>query len=320
MRIALLCLVVLSAPIARGLPAAWAAPGFGQRVVLADPDPELRHAMEQALAPWRLEVVLALQGSAPSDAAMARVRADRDTARFVVWRDGGELVVYDRQLGSIERRHTDAGVLDAPAAAAAALTIKMMMRLPPAPPQETALVVTPGVAAVEDVDPGPDVRLQVGLATRWTGAFSARLEGAASVRPWAGAGWRFGLAAEGGTATDVSRAGFKGAWRDWAALAVASWSYTRGAWEIEPHAGAGIRRSALDGREMSADRSEAATLVTVRGGLAVRRRAQRWTLGAQLLLDESFGTPTYTKAAAAAEVFAVPDVGVSLAAVLAVDL
>ncbi|HEX7840230.1 MAG TPA: hypothetical protein VF469_22285, partial [Kofleriaceae bacterium] len=97
--------------------AASAAPSPRRRVVLADPDPELRHAMEQALAPWRLDVVI--EGPPPTDDGAARERADADTARFVVWRDGGELVVYDRELGSLERRASRAGVLDPPTAAAA---------------------------------------------------------------------------------------------------------------------------------------------------------------------------------------------------------
>jgi hypothetical protein len=250
---------------------------------------------------------------------MAQVRADRDTARFVVWRNGGELVVYDRELGSIERRDTHAGVLDAPAAAAAALTIKTMMRLPP--PPELAPELAPSLAALA---PGPDVRLQVGLATRLargdTTAFSTRIAGGVAVRPWGTAGWRFGVVAEGGTATDVARAGFKGTWRDWAALGVVSWSHVRAAWEIEPHAAAGVRRAALEGSEPNALRTEVTTLPAVRAGLALRWRARRWSLGAQLALDASFGTPTYTKTGASAEIFRMPDVGISLGAVLAVDL
>src|SRR5262249_10223341 len=86
-----------------------AAPMARERVVLADPDPELRHAVEQVLAPWHLEVVI--EGPPPTDTAMAEQRADADTARFVVWRDGDELLVYDRELGFTERRDSRTGTL-----------------------------------------------------------------------------------------------------------------------------------------------------------------------------------------------------------------
>jgi hypothetical protein len=289
------------------------APTARQRVVLADPDLELRHAMEHALAPWHLEVVI--EGPPPADTAMAQQHADAETARFVVWRDGEQLVVYDRELEFTERRDSRSGVLDPPTAAAAALTIKTMMRLPPPPRAEVA-----AGPAVE----GLDVRIQAGLATRImrgdTTETSLQLAGAVAIRPWPASGWRFGVAAAGGTSTSVERASFKGSWSEWAVIGVVSWSYAFGAWEIEPHAGAGIRRSTLDGDEMTVPRREAATLPTATGGLTVRLRYARWSLGATALADESFGTPTYSKTNSSAEVFQVPGVGVELGAVLAVDL
>jgi hypothetical protein len=297
--------------------AAAGAPGARQRVVLADPDRELRHAMEQALAPWHLEVVI--EGPPPADTMMAQERADTDTARFVVWRDGEQLVVYDRELGFTERRDSRSGALDPPTAAAAALTIKTMMRLPPPPPAEDAR--PPDGAKPE---PGLEVRIQAGLATRImrgdTTETSARFGGAVAIRPWAAWGWRFGLAGTGGTPTSVLRAGFKGTWSEWVVLGVVSWTYARDVWEIEPHAGAGVRRSALDGDEMAVPRSEAAMLPTAGGGLTVRLRHAAWSLGATVDVDGSFGTPTYSKTGASAEIFQVPGVGVELGAVIAVDL
>ncbi len=293
---------------------AVAAPVARQRVVLADLDPELRHAMEQVLAPWHLEVVV--EGPPPPDTAVARERADADTARFVVWRDGEQLIVYDRELGSTERRDSRAGVLDPPTAAAAALTIKTMMRLPPPPPAEPA---APPVA-----ERAPWLRIQAGIATRIARGgstdISARFGGAAAIRPWSSSGWRFGLAGDGGTATPVSAASFEGTWREWAVLGVMSWTHVLGGWELEPHAGVGIRRSSLSGTEMNAPRSEAATLPNVRAGMSVRRRYARWTLGAALDVDASFGGPTYSKTVGAAEIFQVPGYAVELGAVIAVDL
>jgi hypothetical protein len=293
---------------------ATGAPSARQRVVLADPDLELRHAMEQALAPWHLDVVI--EGPPPIDTAMAQQRADADTARFVVWRDGDQLVVYDRELGYTERRGSRSGVLDPPTAAAAALTIKTMMRLPPPPPEAVAVAVP--------APDGIDVRIQAGVATRImrgdTTETSTQLGGAVAIRPWASSEWRFGVTGAGGTSTSVSRASFKGTWREWAVLGMVSWTYARGAVELEPHAAAGIRRSTLDGDEMGVARSEAATLPTVGAGLTARLRHGRWSLGASLDADVSFGTPTYSKANAPAEIFQVPGVGVELGAAIAVDL
>jgi hypothetical protein len=189
------------------------------RVVLADPDPELRHAMEQVLAPWQLEVVI--EGLPPADTAMAGQRADADTARFVVWRDGEQLVVYDRELEFAERRDSRSGMLDPPTAAAAALTIKTMMRLPPPPPE-----VKPPPPIPPEAEPGVELRLRAGVATRIArggGEVTARFGGAAELRPWSSWGWRIGVAGDAGTSTAVDRASFTGTWKEWAILGVLSW-------------------------------------------------------------------------------------------------
>lgn len=296
--------------------AAHGAPPAHQRVVLADLDPELRHAMEQALAPYHLQVVI--EGPAPTDIAIAAQRADADTARFVVWRDGAELVVYDRELDSTERRASQAGVLDPPTAAAAALTIKTMMRLPPPPPPDEPPPPPPAAA------PGVELRVQAQIASRIARSdetmVSARYGGALAIRPWPGAGWRFGIAADTGSATGVDHASFKGTWSEWAALGIVSWTYAPGAWELEPHLGFGARGSTLDGSEMTTPRSETATLATARAGLSARWRLARFTVGATLAIDEVFGTPTYTKTETPAVVFQVPGMGVEFGAVIAIDL
>lgn len=296
--------------------AARGAPLAQHRVVLADPDPELRHAMEQALAPYHLQVVI--EGPAPTDAPIAAQRADADTARFVVWRDGAELVVYDRELGSTERRASQAGVLDPPTAAAAALTIKTMMRLPPPPPPDEP---APPPAAAEA---GIEIRVQAQIASRIArgddASASARYGGALAIRPWPGSGWRFGVAADTGGAIDVDRASFKGTWSEWAALGLISWTYAHGAWELEPQAGFGVRRSTLDGAEMSTLRRETAALATARAGVVARFRLARFTVGATLAADTVFGTPTYTKSNSPAAVFQVPGGGIELGGVIAIDL
>jgi hypothetical protein len=316
-------LAALGAPgLAPGL--AVGAPKPRQRVVLADPDPELRHAMDQALAPYHLAVVI--EGAAPADAAMAQERADGDTARFVVWRDGAQLVVYDRELGTTERRASQAGVLDAPTAAAAALTIKTMMRLPP-PPTEPALEAVSEAAPVAARPPEPSgiaLRVQAGIASRIARGddtvTSARLGGAVALQPSRRLGFRIGVAGDAGSGTDVDRASFKGTWRDWSVLGFVSWSFGYGAWEIEPHIGAGARISTLDGDEMKTPRGESAALATVRGGAWLRWRYARFTVGATISVDEVFGTPTYTKTDTPAEVFQVPGGAIELGGVIAVDL
>jgi hypothetical protein len=293
------------------------APLARQRAVLADPDPELRHAMEQALAPWHLELVI--EGPAPADASKAQERADADTARFVVWRDGAQLVVYDSELGSIERRDSRSGVLDPPTAAAAALTIKTMMRLPPPPAADEKPAPVPAAA-----EAAIELRLQAGVATRIARGsdtdVSMRFGGIVAIRPWHRADLWIGAGGDGGTATGVNRASFKGTWSEWSALGVIGWSVALGAWELEPHAGLGIRHSTLDGTEMGSPRTETATLTTGRGGVYVRWRYSRLRLGVALDLEAIFGTPTYTKTSTPAEVFQVPGSAIELGAILAVEL
>jgi hypothetical protein len=307
----LVLLIAALSGVARGAPLAH------QRVVLADPDPELRHAMEQALAPYHLQVVI--EGPAPTDALIAAQRADADTARFVVWRDGAELVVFDRELGTTERRASQSGVLDPPTAAAAALTIKTMMRLPPPPPPDEPAPPPPAAPA-----PGIELRVQAQIAIRIArngdAAGSTRAGGALAIRPWPAAGWRFGIAADLGSATSVDNASFKGTWSEWAALGIVSWTLAHGAWELEPYLGFGLRGSKLDGAEMNTPRTETATLSTARAGVWVRWRLGRFTVGATLAGDEIFGTSTYQKAVGQAEIFRMPGSGIELGGVIAIDL
>ena len=67
---AVICRWLPALVVAWRVAAAAAAPAVPDRVVLADADPELRHAMDRALAPWQLEVVLA--PAAPADVAAAQ--------------------------------------------------------------------------------------------------------------------------------------------------------------------------------------------------------------------------------------------------------
>lgn len=296
--------------------AARAAPE-PDRVVLADPDPELLRAVTSALAPWRLEVLV--EETAPADDADAEVRARASEARFIVWRRGGDLIVFDRDRRSTEQRAGTVGPLDAVAAAGAALTVKTLMRLPPPPPDPDQPPPPPPPPA----ERGVELRTQATFATRIARGsetdFGGRLIAAVLVRPSARFGWRFGAAGEIGTTAEVKRAGFKGTWSDWTALALASWTYTRAPWELEPHLGGGVTRSTLEGTDTSSGRLERATLGVVRGGVAARRRSGRWTIGASLDLDLLLGTPSYTRMGSSAPVFDVPAYAFALGLVAAAD-
>lgn len=291
--------------------AALAEPMPQQRVVLADSDRELLAAMERVLAPWQLEVVV--DGAPPRSVDDARARAATDTARFVVWREGGQLVVYDREAATIERRETRAGALDPPAAAGAALSIKTMMRLPaePALAAEPALVVEPVLMRPSRwrAQAGGALRVARGDETY----ASARLAIAVAARPWRVPIW-LGASSDLGSASDVARAGFKGTWRDASLFATASWRHARDAWELEPLVAAGLRRSVLGGTESNADRDESDVLFALRGETWLRRRLGAWSAGVGAAIERDLGASTYAKAGAAATIFTVPSMAFELGA------
>lgn len=311
------------------------------RVLVVDQDPELVRAIERSLAPWRLTVI---SEPPPPDAALVATRADAADARFVVWREGEQLVVFDRERGTTERRTAHAGAFDPVAAAAAALTVKTMMRLPPDPatgldapseqasddPSATTTTTTAITATTTATSAGPTLRLQTQLGGRLARGsqtdVGARVALAVFVRPVRTRGWRLGVAGELGTAPAVEEAGFKGTWSDWSALGVASWTYQPGAVALEPSLGAGVVRSALDGTEMmGAPRTERATLGLVRAGVTVRWSLGAWSVGVYAAFDATLGTPTYIKqnqgmGMGSNTIFEVPSFAGVLGAVAAVDL
>lgn len=282
------------------------------RVVLADPDPELRRAIEASLRPWRITVVVA---PAPATAEDASTRADAGAARFLVWRDGSELVVLDRETHVAERRPARAGSFDAVGAAAAALTVKTLLRLPPADAPDLASPPREEVGASYRVQLGGALRVARGVDT----TAGARATIAAAIAPWSAA-IRFGLAADLGPATTVVRSGFAGTASDWAVIGVTSATLVRGAWELEPAIGAGVERSVLGGVDQGVARNEHATLAVLRAGATGRRRFGRITIGAELAAWVALGTPTYMKAQGMAGIFQPAPVSVSLGLVVAADL
>jgi hypothetical protein len=279
----------------------WAATANAappSRVLVADPDPELVHAINTSLAPWKIVVVA--EPKVP-DEAHAHARADAVDAQFIVWRERDQLVVFDREQGTSERRTARAGAFDPVSAAAAALTVKTMLRLPPLPPTTeddgTIGVVTGPVAP--PAASGPELRMQVGIGARLARGSQTDIGGrallAVLVRPTPTLGLRLGIAGDLNTSSDVSKAGFKGTWSDWAVLAVASWTGSVGSFEIGPTLGVGVSRSHLDGDFSMTPRTETSTLPIVRGGVSIRWPLGAWSFGASLDADLVLGTPTYTR-------------------------
>lgn len=268
------------------------------RVVIADSDPELQRAIVTTLAPWKLEVLV--EPEPPADIEDAKKRAATADARFVVWRHGHDLLVFDRERDAVEQRATTPGTLDDARAAQAALTVKTLMRLPPPPVEESGAVETGsdtaiGSAAPPTEDTGPEIRVQVGAGAQLDSAgASARGNLVATVRPWSSP-LRLGVAGDLGSSTTVEQAGFKGDWSQWSVLALASWGLPAGRFEIEPFAAGGIARSVLDGIESSVTRRETEVLGTAQGGVWFRVPLGRFSVGGTLAASFVIGTPTYTK-------------------------
>jgi hypothetical protein len=279
----------------------WAATATAappSRVLVADPDPELVRAINTSLAPWKVTVIA--EPDVP-DEAHAHARADAVDAQFIVWRERDQLVVFDREHGTSERRTASARAFDPVSAAAAALTVKTMLRLPPLPetPEgEGPIGVITGPVA-PPAPSGPELRMQAGVGARLARGSQTDVGGGALltvlVRPTPALGLRLGIAGELNTSSDVDQSGFKGTWSDWAVLAVATWSWSVGRLEIGPTLGAGVSRSHLDGEIGMVPRAESATLPVLRGGLSVRWPFGAWSIGASLDADLVLGTPTYTK-------------------------
>ena len=273
--------------------------------MLADGDPELRRAVEASLRPWRIEVVV--DPTAPTDLASAEARADVSHARFVVWRDGAELVVYDRDGAALERRVAQAGAFDPLAAAAAALTVKTMMRLPPPAPDDA---VPPAVTITAPPPPDRD-----GIELRFDGLLAARYEVGldstvalrfglrAMIRPWRDEAWRFGAVGDFGAAADVEQASFHGTWSNWGVLASASYELP---YDLEPWVALGIEHSSLDGKEMATSRNESNQLFAMRGGVIWRYPLGAWSIGAGVTLEGIGGTVTYLKTGSSNAIFEVP--------------
>ena len=287
---------------------AFAAPST--RVVLVDPDPELLRAMTTALQPWKLDVIV---DASPIDEIGATERADALHARFVVWRSGKDLVVFDRERGDAQHRDVAAGALDPVDAASVALSVKTLMRLPP--PEQIDRPPPPKSST--------ELRVQVGPGARIASGTSARFGGAVMVKPIAAL--RIGVAGDTGTSDAFKSGSFAGSWSDWTLLAIAGWTFTKGKLELEPWLAVGITRSHVRAATMGAiaeSVDEQDLLPAFRIGGSVRYRlAQLWTVGASVGVEGTAGTPTYTRPKPDdKELYNVPALGLTLGIVVAADL
>ncbi len=276
------------------------------RALVADDDGQLRTAITDALRPWSIEVSVA--GSTPTTVDDAMKIAETAHAEYVIWREDGQLVVLDRHSDRVERRTLSAGALDAIAAAAAALSVKTMLRLP----SLAGIAKAPHVPIPE---PGPlrvslsgGSRFEEGLDSNLALRFGATIE----LRPWRGVPLRLGAMGDGGAAATVDQAGFHGRWSNWSILAHASWDLDGDGWVFSPWLAIGAEHSALSGTEMMMARSEATFVPALRGGATARYYVASWFVGSQLSVEGLLTTKTYTKLGGPAPVFEIPPIGAVL--------
>jgi hypothetical protein len=307
-RLILAALVLASASVAAG-----------PRAVVADDDATLRAAIAESLRPWLIEVVA--EPLAPPDREAATIQAADHGARYVIWREHGELVVLDLERGELARRPAPEGALDPVAAAAAALTVKTMLRLPEPGSGPPPVVIAPVVIAPprDDMElrmtASSGARFEYGLDGNLALRFGASLE----LRPWRERGWRFSVIGDLGAPAGVDQAGFHGEWWNWGALVGASWTHASGAWELGPWLAAGLEHSSLEGTEGTMDRREEALSPALRGGGSVRCRFDDLTVGFQLSVETLLRRTTYTKLDGPAQVFEIPPIGAVLSFVIGYD-
>ena len=292
------------------------------RAVVADGDVQLRAAIADSLKPWLFEVVPA--SDAPVDMAAAAQLATDNNARYVIWRDGAEVVVVDREGDKVDRRAAPAGTLDAVAAAAVALSVKTMLRLPELPPDQIVEKPRPKhVAAPANDQDGVELRVMALVGSRFEYGLDSnvalRFGGGFAIRPWRDAGWRFGAIGDGGASATVDQAGFHGRWNNWSLLALASWDATIDHWEVGPWLAVGLEHSTMTGTQSGMARSEEQLSPALRGGAAARYRMPGWFVGGQLALEGLLTNTTYTKPDSGAQVFEIPRIGAVLSLLVGVD-
>jgi hypothetical protein len=205
-----------------GTAAAPAAAEPVRRIAIVNPTPELMHAAAAALAPWRIEVVDAGAPSIDTPRAIA-IAHDRGADR-IAWLDAGELVVLDPETGISERRPAPDGAEDPAAAAAVALSIKTVLRLPPPPTTPDPVADPGGAREPRPIELAPTAPV-ITLAPSVAGGIRVPVDGTLGAHPRIEVGLEavFGawpalrpaiVVGYAPSVGDVGRAGLKGAWSD----------------------------------------------------------------------------------------------------------
>ena len=148
------------------------------RVLVVGGDAELRSAVQVALAPWSVEVLISDAPPPPSTMPDAARRAEllgsEQNALAVVWASEGTLWIWDRAGEQLIARPLRAALpLEPAAAASAALSVKTVLRSTLVAPEPERLVpradplaaVEPGVWHLEAAG-GPRIWPQAGWETR----------------------------------------------------------------------------------------------------------------------------------------------------------
>jgi hypothetical protein len=231
-----------------------ARPGFAEpRVAAIDPDAELAHALEAALAPWGTTVVsvhVDTPGSAmPIAAERAREIARGERVDVVVWvssaDSGYALWIYDVESDHASaRRIESAPPFEPSTAAAAALAVKTLL-------QGTVVAPLPERLGAVAGEPSWLFGVSVGAASHLDEpiALAARFGVHASVWPRAlGHRWGASVDAEDGTGMQVNAAAFNGTLNDAALrLGLGLRAPLGNAVVLEPSIGAVLQIQTLDG-------------------------------------------------------------------------
>lgn len=231
----------------------WASPAVAARLALVDgaDAPLLQRAVAESLAPWSIEVVDWPSGRPSDDTGPLLVLAEEiarnANARWVVWREQGQLHVLDAELEQREARPIDGWPADEAAATAMALTIKTLLRLPRPGASRASWQFVPlmqlGYRVAFDGDGGSGVRATPGF----------------EVAPPPLRGVRVGVRAELGPELDVTGPSYKGTWFEWSAHASVSRDFALREWTVGVSLTGGVTRSTLDGEEMRTPRTERRT-------------------------------------------------------------
>jgi hypothetical protein len=255
-----------------------------RRVVLVNPTPDLVHAARTALAPWAIDVVE--RGTQdPVDATVANAMVVEESADHIVWLADGELIVVDN-AGAVERRPAPAGAGDPPAAAAVALSLKTVLRLPDLPPSfvDPPRPAEPPAPVAEPIAPPSERAFHVAPEITLGGRTTSGSAGA-QTRVSIGVGgtvsrFRFGAYAGFGPPADVEQAGFRGTWSDIEVGGVAGIALRfRERWTVEPRLRGAVHVTDLRGERGPEMFDRADVAAEAAADLAVRWGDRFWIEG-----------------------------------------